>query len=63
MRHLGSRLDETIDVLEADQAVLLKGVDRIVVLSPGFKRLLMGSVSTYVVNNAPCPVVVVRIKD
>jgi nucleotide-binding universal stress UspA family protein len=40
-----------------------QGVDVIVVGSRGrgaIKRALLGSVSTYVTNNAPCPVVVVR---
>ncbi len=39
------------------------GADAIVVGSRGrgaIKRALLGSVSTYVVNNAPCPVVIVR---
>lgn len=38
-------------------------VDAVVVGSRGrgaFKRALLGSVSTYVSNNAPCPVVIVR---
>jgi nucleotide-binding universal stress UspA family protein len=42
------------------------GADIVVVGSRGrgaIKRALMGSVSTYVVNNAPCPVVVVRVTD
>ena len=40
-----------------------QGVDVIVVGSRGrgaIKRALLGSVSTHVTNNAPCPVVVVR---
>jgi nucleotide-binding universal stress UspA family protein len=39
------------------------GVDVVVVGSRGrgaIRRALLGSVSTYVVNNAPCPVLVVR---
>jgi nucleotide-binding universal stress UspA family protein len=39
------------------------GADAVVVGSRGLgaiRRALLGSVSTYVVNNAPCPVVVVR---
>jgi nucleotide-binding universal stress UspA family protein len=39
------------------------GADVVVVGSRGrgaLKRALLGSVSTYVVNNAPCPVLVVR---
>jgi nucleotide-binding universal stress UspA family protein len=42
------------------------GTDIVVVGSRGrgaIRRALMGSVSTHVVNNAPCPVVVVRVKD
>jgi nucleotide-binding universal stress UspA family protein len=42
------------------------GADLVVVGSRGrgaIRRALMGSVSTYVVNNAPCPVVVVRVND
>lgn len=41
------------------------GVDVVVVGSRGrgaIRRALMGSVSTHVVNHAPCPVVVVRVK-
>lgn len=40
-----------------------RGVDVVVVGSRGrgaIRRALMGSVSTHVVNNAPCPVLVVR---
>lgn len=40
--------------------------DMVVVGSRGrgaIRRALMGSVSTHVVNNAPCPVVVVRMTD
>lgn len=42
------------------------GADAIIIGSRGrgaFKRALLGSVSTHVVNNAPCPVVVVQTKD
>ena len=42
------------------------GADVVVVGSRGrgaIRRALMGSVSTHVVNNAPCPVVVVRATD
>lgn len=42
------------------------GADAIVIGSRGrgaFKRALLGSVSTHVVNNAPCPVLVVRSDD
>jgi nucleotide-binding universal stress UspA family protein len=42
------------------------GADIVVVGSRGrgaIRRALMGSVSTHVVNNAPCPVVVVRVTD
>jgi nucleotide-binding universal stress UspA family protein len=42
------------------------GADLIVVGSRGhgrIRRAFMGSVSTHVVNNAPCPVVVVRVSD
>ncbi len=42
------------------------GADMVVVGSRGrgaIRRALMGSVSTHVVNNAPCPVVVVRLTD
>jgi nucleotide-binding universal stress UspA family protein len=42
------------------------GADIVVVGSRGrgpIRRALMGSVSTHVVNNAPCPVVVIRVKD
>lgn len=45
-----------------DEATQL-GADAIVVGSQGkgaIKRALLGSVSSHVVNNAPCPVVVVR---
>lgn len=54
---------------EGDAGALLSnlagelGVDAVVVGSRGkgaFKRALLGSVSGHVVNNAPCPVVVVR---
>ena len=41
-------------------------IDVVVVGSRGrgaIRRALMGSVSTHVANNAPCPVVVVRVKD
>jgi nucleotide-binding universal stress UspA family protein len=42
------------------------GADAIIIGSRGrgaIKRALLGSVSTHVVNNAPCPVVVVQTKD
>lgn len=74
LEHLVDEIDVSVPVdlvtLEGDpgaalcQAAADRDADVVVVGSRGrgvLKRALLGSVSTYVTNNAPCPVLVTRV--
>ncbi|MGQ9512636.1 universal stress protein [Thermodesulfitimonas sp.] len=55
--HTGERLVEFAAAIEADLIVTgARGLG-------GVKRYLLGSVSNYLVNHAPCPVLVIRDKE
>ncbi len=63
-------IEQRVEIGDAGHVICLLAeeleADVVIVGSRGrgaIKRALMGSVSSHIVHNAPCPVLVVRLKD